>query len=70
MATYTSKYAIGQFVYLRTDEEQAQRQIVEVKFMADGSTAYHLACGVNYSMHYEIEISPEVNMALKLNIDK
>ena len=53
---FTSKYSLGELVYLITDTDQFERMITGVKFNLNG-VVYTLQCGVNESYHYEAEIS-------------
>lgn len=54
-----NEYEIGDIVYLKTDEEQAQRMVVFIKVFKDGELVYSLSRGTIESQHYSFEISKE-----------
>lgn len=60
MATFTSLFSWGDYVYVATDHDQRPRMIVEVIF-TPGCVMYGLSEGTTYSKHYEIELSTEKN---------
>lgn len=53
----STKYDIGQKVYLTTDEDQKERLVTKIMF--DGQALYQLVCGVTTTWHYELELSEE-----------
>lgn len=57
-------FDLGQIVYLKTDVEQ-KRRIVTRTFISQTGIMYDLGCGNNDSIHYECEISAEVNILVK-----
>lgn len=59
-------FNIGDIVYLKTDTEQCAR-IVTAYLTRKGTITYCLALGINESWHYDIEISTEKDIVLKLN---
>lgn len=66
MPTFTSKHAIGDFIYLRTDVEQLKRQITGVKFRPGNSVIYMVSCGsTNEQECYECEVSNEIDVLIK-----
>lgn len=60
------KYKVGEFVFLKTDPEQLERQIICVQ---DFGLIYQyiLACGVEQTNHLEIELTTHRNVLLGLN---
>lgn len=60
------KFNVGEFVFLKTDPDQLERQIVCV--MDYGLLyQYILACGVEQTNHFEYEITTHRNVLLGLN---
>ncbi len=57
--TWHSKHGIGDKVYLVTDLENLQRQIIAIQFNG-GLVSYELACGVESTWHGEVEITTEL----------
>lgn len=49
-------YQIGDIVFLKTDPEQNERMVTEIR-VRQNSILYSLSCGTTDSQHYEIEIS-------------
>lgn len=56
--TITTKYDLGQIVYLITDDQQLDR-IVTGMSIRMGSVIYELSCGSNTSSHYDFEMASE-----------
>lgn len=52
-----SKFDIGQIVYLRTDSEQSPRMVTKIGYSPNGLISYQLACGVDDTCHFELEMS-------------
>ena len=52
-------YDIGEYVYLKTDNEQKQRLIIQITIQPDKTLQYNVRCGTEDSWHYEIEINKE-----------
>lgn len=53
-----TKYEIGDIVYLRTDSEQEERMVTAIWVNANG-VKYELSCGLNYSVHFAMEMDKE-----------
>jgi hypothetical protein len=62
-------FKLGQMVYIKTDREQIQHQIVSRREYVGGSKTYTLACNGSYIDVYEEEMSIEVDVLRKLEID-
>lgn len=54
-----NQFEIGQVVYLRSDEDQRARIVVQIAIMPGASLRYCLNCGTVETWHYEIEVSAE-----------
>ena len=52
------KYQIGETVYLKTDCEQLERIVIGISIYPIG-IMYQLACGIDQTWHYDIEMSPD-----------
>lgn len=65
-----NKFKNGELIYLITDPYQFKRMITGIKFNLGGSIMYDVSIGSETSVHYEQEISLEVNNSLKLGYDK
>lgn len=61
----SSKYEIGEIVYLVTDKFQQERMVTAICFRGNG-VSLELACGANASWHYEFEITKEFDLAKKI----
>ena len=59
-AVINAQYHIGQTVYLRTDDEQAERIVVGL-VLQPKDLLYILGCGTEESTHYDFEITDEVS---------
>ena len=59
------KYNIGDIVYLKTDQEQKIRMITGI-LMRLNANLYYLSNCADETLHYEIEISKEINEIFKL----
>jgi hypothetical protein len=66
MMVIDNKYELGQIVYLKTDVEQFQRIVTMIKACADGGLYYQLSFGKECSDHYEVEITDEKNVEIKV----
>lgn len=64
---YTSTFALGDIVFLKTCPEQLERMVTGITFRPNGAV-YMISIGSNESNHYEIEISSEKNLLKELNI--
>lgn len=60
-----SKYSLGDFVYITTDEDQKKRIITEIKVKVAG-IMYEVSFGTTVSYHYDFELSPEPDTTLLL----
>lgn len=60
------RFKVGEFVFLKTDPEQLERQIICVQ---DFGLIYQyiLACGTEQTNHLEIELTTHRNVLLGLN---
>jgi len=58
------KFKIGDYVYLKTDNNQYKR-LVTGYTVRPGTVIYKLSLGSEETTHYELEISAEVDMLLK-----
>jgi hypothetical protein len=63
MMVIEAEYNFGDIVYLKTDSEQKPRIVFAIKVYKT-DVLYELACGTTTSMHYDFEISKEVNVLL------
>jgi hypothetical protein len=61
-----NNYNIGDIVYLKTDVDQHPRMILSIWVRPTGIT-YELGCGTASSYHFDLEISPEIDLQLKTN---
>lgn len=59
MATFTSRYGIGEVVYLRLRDEQKRGMVTRVLFRPDGVMYETSWADAASSWHYEIELSSE-----------
>jgi hypothetical protein len=66
MMVIDNKYDLGQIVFLKTDVEQNQRIVTTIKVGADGGLIYQLALGKECSDHFEIEITENENIEIKV----
>lgn len=55
------KHKHGELVYLITDEHQLPRQVLRIITLPGGTIVYELACGLDQSAHFEIELTTEPN---------
>lgn len=66
---FVSAYELGQIVFLKTDPEQEERIITQIKFGANNSVTYYLAFGAeSETQHYDIEMSATKDLMKALNI--
>lgn len=63
------KFVLGEFVFLKTDPEQNERQVTRIQIGMDSDVMYCLSFGTDNSWHYatEIDLSPNVLKVLGLN---
>jgi hypothetical protein len=66
MMVIDNKYEIGEIVYLKTDLDQIARVVVAITVRPENCIVYSLACGIDSSLHYALEISHEADAALKV----
>jgi hypothetical protein len=52
-------FAIGQIVYLKTDNEQNGRMVTGITLRPNKGVFYHLALGTNETVHFAVEIDSE-----------
>ncbi len=67
--TIETKFGIGQFVYLNTDEEQKKRLITGIAIYEKG-TEYNLASNGSHNWHYELEMTTDKDECLLLGLEK
>lgn len=60
-----SDFEFGDIVFLKTDPDQLERQITGY-IQRPNSIAYELSCGVETSIHYEFEITKEIDILKKV----
>jgi len=68
MHIHKSKYTFGDTVYLKTDPDQHQRIVLELKF-SQGQVLYLVGQNGFNSECYDFELSAEPNKNLKLGIE-
>lgn len=66
---FESKYDIGQIVYLKTDIDQRERIVQEIKFDYAGAL-YTIMFGTETSYHYDIELSTQRNIIKALGLNE
>lgn len=59
-----NEYYIGDTVYLKTDEEQLERIVIEIKISPGDILLYSLACGEKYTSHYAMEMTDKKQLKL------
>jgi len=64
MMIVDNKYHLGDIVYLTTDPEQSGRIVVEI-VVTKGDVMYRVSLGTTTTIHYEFELSAEVNILAK-----
>lgn len=65
MMIVDNKYQLGDIVYLTTDPEQSGRIVVEI-VVTKGDVMYRVSLGTTTTIHYEFELSSEVNTLAKI----
>ena len=60
-----NEYEIGDFVFIRTDGDQAKRIITSLRIYKGGEVVYVVSCGPNQSEHYSFELSSEEDITVK-----
>ena len=60
-----SEYDFGDIVFLKTDPDQRERIVVGWT-ERPGVILYDLACGTDYSTHYEFEITEKQDILKKV----
>ena len=58
------KFFIGHSVYLITDTEQLERLVTGINIRPD-SISYDLSQGINYSTHFDFEISEDRDLIMR-----
>lgn len=58
-----TQFNIGDIVYLKHDFEQKPRMIISLKINPYDQN-YELACGIDVSYHYDIELSKEKDILI------
>ena len=64
MMIVDNNYHLGDIVYLTTDPEQSGRIVVEI-VVTKGDVMYRVSLGTTTTIHYEFELSAEVNILAK-----
>jgi hypothetical protein len=64
--TFKPLYKIGEFVFLKSDPDQLERQVLSYVVYNTGFQ-YILCCGAEQSTHFEFEITTHRNVLLSLN---
>lgn len=64
----TAKFQLESIVYLKTDQSQLPRMVVQIAFSKSG-VRYDLACGPSESWHYDYEISAEKDSLMAMGIE-
>lgn len=59
-------FELGQILYLKTDKEQQPAILTGIHILPIG-LVYRISMGLEESIHYECELSPIENVALKIN---
>ena len=59
---YLIQFEIGHTVYIKTDPDQMERIITEVKLKPNGTIMYEVSCDTISSFHYDFELSTERNI--------
>lgn len=65
MMLIDTKFKIGDSVYLKTDDEQQKRLVTGYTIRPSG-IMYLLSLGTMETAHYDIEISTEVDILIKI----
>ena len=68
MATFKTKYDIGDLVYLSTDELQEKWIIKSIRIFPGGLVHYLLATGATEYWAFEIEMSLEENPEFRMGL--
>jgi len=66
MKEFKPKHKIGDFVFLKSDPDQLERQIVAY-YVTHLTFQYCVVCGIEQSNHFEFELNKEKNLLLSLN---
>lgn len=66
----TTKYDHFQNVYIASDPEQQQRQVVEMIILPTSLIVYKVRLGIEESEHYEGELTSKPDANKRLGIDK
>lgn len=69
MPTHHTAYTFGNIVYLKTDPMQLARMVVAFTIRPGGAVYYEIACGAESSFHFDIEMSPTIDVNLKMGIE-
>lgn len=62
---FESKFNIGDTVYLKTDIHQVPHIVVSVGFLPGGTIQYSIKNYKDDSIHFECELSKEVDIVMK-----
>lgn len=63
--TIEIKYQLGDHVFLKTDREQLPRIVTGICYRTNG-VSYNLATGTSDTWHYDVEITENENILLKI----
>lgn len=58
-------FNFGDILFLKTDHDQKERILTGINITPNGIT-YRVSEGINESYHFEIELSREANILLKI----
>jgi hypothetical protein len=61
-------YKLGDIVYLKTDPDQSARIVVQI-ILTPGAALFTLACGSEFSNHYDFEIMSTQQLSTKLGLN-
>jgi hypothetical protein len=67
MIVIDNKYELGEIVYLITDEDQRKRVVISIFVTPENCIMYEVQNGINFSRHYDFELSREMDQVLKTN---
>ena len=63
-----SKFALGQTVYIKNEDEQVGRTVVGIDFSLSGGIYYNISYSVNVSVHTELELSNQIDVEKRLGL--
>lgn len=69
MYNHRTTYTFGDIVYLKTDPAQLARIVIGISLRQDSAPFYELGCGAESSFHFDIEMSSQVDVNMKMGIE-